>query len=151
MPQFEPKGVREYGWGVTAPNYATATHAVTVLTYYGIDDGVSCRGLYGVAWSYTGGTPAGGNLLVQDGAITVLNLDLPATAISDRIVFPTPYVAAQGNNLTVTLADGGSGIVGKVNGIGQFTTASYPADAPLGIDFDFGDPDLSGLLFAGVL
>lgn len=151
MPLFEPKFVREMGWGATVPNTATATDAAATLTYYGIDDGVSCLGIYGVAWSYSGGTPAGGNLQIADGDTVVFDIDLPAEATNDDLIFPSPFVCLSGNNLVITLASGGSDIVGKVNGIGPFVTQTYPGGPPLSVDFDFSDPANSGLLFAGVL
>ena len=143
-PLYNPQAVRENGgWALQAPNTAAATHAATVLTYYS-PGATLCCGLYGVAWSYSGGTPAGGRLTVADGTTVFLDIDLPAAAVWDRLIFPAPFIAAPGNNLVITLADGGGGIVGKLSGIVPFEAVGYPATAIQ--DLDFSDPNNSGLI-----
>ena len=70
----------------------------------------------GIAWSYVGGLPVGGNLKVEDvSGTTVFSMD-----ISDQgagvIVFPKPKKSAAINTaMIITLASGGAGITGKLS------------------------------------
>jgi hypothetical protein len=69
----------------------------------------------GVAWSYVGGTPSGGNLMIQDGNAIVFTVDIDKSG-PGSFEFPNPKVAAAINTaMTITLAAGGSGVTGKVS------------------------------------
>ena len=73
----------------------------------------------GIAWSY-GSAPTGGNLLIQDGATTIFNMDITAAG-PGVIVFPRPKKGTPGNALTITLAGGGGPIQGRVNVLDHWT------------------------------
>jgi hypothetical protein len=94
---------------VNAPSSNTAA----VLTYAAVSD--RRHVLDGVQFSYSGGTPTGGNLKVEDGAgTTVLSLDV--TAAGHGWVPFAPGLAGRVNTaMIVTLAAGGSGVSGKLN------------------------------------
>ena len=67
-----------------------------------------------IFYSYAGGTPAGGNIKVEDGAgNTVFSQDV-AVAGRDQIDFDPPLHGSLSTNLIVTLAAGGGSVVGKV-------------------------------------
>ena len=75
----------------------------------------------GVAWSYIGGIPSGGNLLVTDAGVTVFSMDIPDQG-AGFIVFPHPKINAAVNTaMVVTLAAGGVAITGKVSVLNHWT------------------------------
>lgn len=76
----------------------------------------------GVAWSYHGGIPANGNLLVEDVAgTTVFSVDIHEEGPGGYI-FPKPKKAAAANTaMIITLAAGGAGITGKVSVLNHWT------------------------------
>lgn len=59
-------------------------------------------------------TPAGGNLLVQDGEATLLVVDISDSRVC-RIPFLRGLAGRPGEALTVTLAGGGGAVSGKLN------------------------------------
>jgi hypothetical protein len=141
---FDPQGVREGGgWGATLPTTATATHANAVLTLYS-PAAPRCIGVYGFAWSYSGGTPAGTRLTIADGTTVVYDEDLSVTVGSGVVNFPCPFIASLGKNIVATLYDGGSGIVGKLSAISPFYAVGSPTES---VDqLDFNNPFNSGIL-----
>ncbi len=141
---YNPWHVREEAWGSSVPNVTTATHAAATLTYYS-PGAPKCCGIYGVAWSYTGGTVTGGNIQMLDGLVVVFNQDIDLKG-EGEITFPSPFIALPGNNLSFVLTDGGSGVVGRLAGISPFISKNYPADlTPV---LDFSNPANSGLFGA---
>jgi hypothetical protein len=94
----------------TDSNSGTAGAASTIT--YVASPGNS-HTISGVAWSY-GASPTGGNLLIQDGSNTILNLDITAAG-PGVIVFPRPKKGTPGANLVITLAGGGGSVQGRVN------------------------------------
>lgn len=101
-------------------NTATATHAAATLTYAAPGDGVGYV-LPGIVVSYAG-TVTGGNVTVQDGAMTVLDVDLLVGTWP--IIFPMPILCQGNAPLTITLTDGGASVVGKINALGVDTQPS---------------------------
>jgi len=90
-----------------------ASNTAAVVTY-----AASGRGQHviagGIAYSYAGGTPAGGNLKIEDGSgTTVLSLDIPTAGWG---VIPLSFAlrGSASKAMIVTLAAGGSGVTGKV-------------------------------------
>lgn len=103
---------------VAAANYATATNAAATLTYAAAGSGVS-HVIGGIVFSYSG-TPTGGSLTITDGGVTVFSVDITASG-PGPIVFPRPMKFAANSAVVVTLAAGGSGIVGKVQTSSKWT------------------------------
>ncbi len=142
MPLFDPQAVREFVWGSGVVNTATATHGAAVLTYYA-PGGLSCCGIYGVRWSYVGGTLTGGRLTIADGTVVFYDEDISGTP-EGEVVFPSPFLALPGNNIVITLADGGASVVGKLSGISPFVAVTYPPE--LIPTLNFNNPANSGLI-----
>jgi hypothetical protein len=141
---FNPQSVREgSGWSAAMPTTATQTHANTVLTLPAPGK-PRCVGFYGVAYSYSGGSITGARLTIADGTLVFFDEDLTLTVGTNIIYFPSPFIAAPGNNIVITLYDGGAGIVGKLSAISPFIAVNTPAEA---LDMlDFNNPFNSGLL-----
>jgi hypothetical protein len=101
---------------------APAANTNAVITYSAAGAG-QVHVLSGVAWSYTGGTPAG-LLKVEDGAGNVVfQLDL-AAAGTGQVNFLPPKKGSANTALVITLTAGGAGITGKVNALGHWTETS---------------------------
>lgn len=64
-------------------------------------------------WSYSN-DPAGGRLWIQDGATVIFDIDITRGG-PGSLQFNNDGRSSPGNALTVTLAAGGAGIVGKLN------------------------------------
>jgi len=99
------------------PESATHTHSpaantAAVVTLAAAGAGVS-NVMGGIYWSYDD-DPTGGNILVQDGATTVLSVDVTAGG-TGFLPFDTPIRGSANTQLVVTLAAGGAGISGKIN------------------------------------
>lgn len=74
----------------------------------------------GIAWSYSG-SPTGGNLTITDGNLgTVFNLDVTAAGPGYIPLIP-PACGTVNASLVVTLAAGGSGVLGKLTVLGRWT------------------------------
>ncbi len=97
-----------------AANYATATHAAATVTNAAVAGQRTV--IDGVAWSYSGGTPAG-SLTITDGGTTVFSVDVTANG-PGQVTVPKGLSSAVNSALVVTLADGGASLVGKVNVLG---------------------------------
>jgi len=100
-------------------NVATGTHVANTVNYPAGGSGVSHL-ITGVVLSYSGGSVTGGNVQVKDGTNVVFNLDIVAAG-AEKISFNPPLKGSPNTALSVVLADGGSGILGKVNVIGHYT------------------------------
>lgn len=98
--------------------HAPASNTAAVVTYAAAGVGVA-HVLSGIAWSYSG-TPTAGNLKVEDGAATVLSLDI-TSAGPGFIPFDPPKKGAANSALVITLAAGGSGVSGKVSVLSHWT------------------------------
>lgn len=99
-------------------DYATQTGADSVLSYVAAGAGVS-HILSGVVWSYSGvaTTPsdtAPGTLTVSDGSNVVRSIDITSTG-PGFLNFQPAIKGTANTAMTVTLTDGGSGVVGKIN------------------------------------
>ena len=68
----------------------------------------------GLVWSYSGGTPSGGNLRVTDGDSVVFNMDITAAG-AGFVPFTPAKRGTTGSSMTITLAAGGTGVSGKVS------------------------------------
>lgn len=90
-----------------------ATHAAAVLTVAAPPTGDELI-LKELTVSYSA-APTGGNVQVTDGATLVLDVDV---TVAGETSIPLPEEGLRlhrGNALTVTLADGGAAIIGRVN------------------------------------
>jgi hypothetical protein len=102
--------------------HAPAVNTAAVVTYAAV--AAVKHVITGIAWSYVGGVPVGGNLMIEDiSGTTVFSMD-----ISDQgagvITFPRPKVSAAANKaMIITLAAGGAGVTGKVSVLGHWTEA----------------------------
>ncbi len=77
--------------------------------------------IHGVQWSYNG-APTGGRLTMTDGTDT---WDIDITAAGPGGYAPL-WGGAEGAQVTITLAAGGSGVTGKLNV--QYTTESSESE-----------------------
>ena len=102
--------------------HAPAANTAAIVTYAAVAAVKHC--VSGIAWSYVGGIPTGGNLKIEDvSGTTVFTLDIDEGG-PGVIVFPKPKKAAAVNTaLIVTLAAGGAGITGKVSVLNHWTEA----------------------------
>lgn len=102
---------------VAADIHAPAANTPAVVTYAAV--AAQRHQIGGIVWSYTGGIPTGGNLLVADAGVTIFIIDIPDEGVG-FIMFPSPIIAAAINTaLVITLAAGGAGITGKLNILGH--------------------------------
>lgn len=101
---------------------APAVNTAAVVTY-GASAG-NYHVITGVAWSYIGGVPVGGNLLITDAGATVFSIDI-AEEGPGFFTFPAPKRGAAVNTaMVVTLAAGGAGITGKVSVLNHWLEAA---------------------------
>ena len=100
--------------GVAADVNAPAVNTAAVVTYGAAANAV--HAITGVAWSYDGGIPVGGNLLIEDVAgTTVFSIDITEEG-PGFFIFPNPKRSAVVNTaMIITLAAGGAGITGKLS------------------------------------
>jgi hypothetical protein len=123
---------------------APAAHTAATLTFPGAPGFQQI--LHKVDWSYSGsGTLAGGNLIVQDGSTTVFSQDITSQG-AGFTKFDPPLAGSTGNALTVTLADGGANVSGKINV--RHSVQRYffnPLNPVLSVsNLDFSNPANSG-------
>jgi hypothetical protein len=100
-----------------------AANTAAVVTYIAASGLKHC--ISGVAWSYTGGDPVGGNLKIEDVSGTkVFSVDITSQG-PGVIIFPRPKRSAvSGTAMIITLAAGGSAaITGKLSILGHWTEA----------------------------
>lgn len=95
---------------------APASNTAAVITYAASSAAANVgHVVQGIVWSYSGGTPTGGNLKIENGSgVTVFSLDI-TSAGAGFIPFPLPKKGSGATALIITLAAGGSGVSGKVN------------------------------------
>ena len=100
--------------------HAPAVNTAAVVTYAGVGAVRHC--ITGMAWSYDGGIPVGGNILVEDVAATdVFNIDITEEG-PGFFIFPSPKRAAAVNTaMIITLAAGGAGVTGKLSVLNHWT------------------------------
>jgi hypothetical protein len=99
-------------------NYATAAaNTSAVLTYAAVAN--QSHILSGVAFSYSA-TPVGGSLTITDGLTIVLSVDILSGG-AGFIPFNPPVRGSINTALTITLAAGGAGVIGKVSTLGRWT------------------------------
>lgn len=103
----------------TTADYATASGATATVTYAAQTNYHHI--IYGIAFSYSGGTLSGGNIQIKDGSNVIFNLDV-LTENSYIIPFYMGLMGSKNSALTVVLANGSSGVVGKVNVLGHLIT-----------------------------
>jgi hypothetical protein len=104
---FRPSGVVS-----DSTDVATATNAAAAITYGAAGAGAR-HAISGLCWSYSG-PPTGGGLIVTDGGTTVFTIDI-TSAGAGFIPFDPFKLFAVNTDVVVTLAAGGSGVVGKVS------------------------------------
>ena len=90
---------------------ATATNANATATLAAAGSGIK-NVIDGIAWSYSGGIPVGGRVVISDGSSIVFDEDVTSSGAG---FFPVRRKGTANTALTVTLYAGGAGIVGKVN------------------------------------
>jgi hypothetical protein len=95
-----------------------SSNTAAVVTYAAAGSGVS-HVLGGISWSYNA-TPTGGNIKIEDGATTVLSLDI-TSAGPGYIPFARAKKGTANTALVVTLAAGGSGVSGKLSILSHWT------------------------------
>jgi hypothetical protein len=113
------RGIRcqgTYDTGTTG-DVANATNAAATVTYAAAGAG-KYNVITGVAWSYSA-APTGGNLQIADGANVLLNIDITAAG-PGFFMFPTPKKGSNNTALTLTLAAGGAGVVGRLSVLGAW-------------------------------
>lgn len=108
--------------GAAADVHEPAVNTAAVVTYAG-SAGVK-HVITGVWWSYSGGIPTGGNLMVEDvSGTTVFVTDITEEG-AGFCIFPKPKKAALVNTaMIITLAAGGAGVTGKVSVLSHWTEA----------------------------
>lgn len=131
---------------VTAPDltttnevHAPAAATAAVLTFAAQTD--LAHVLSEVTWSYSA-APTGGGLVIADGADTIFTIAITAAG-PGQVVFPRGKRGRSGRAMTVTLADPGGTVVGKVN------ASHYTIEVIAGSILDFSDESNSGWI--GVL
>ena len=75
---------------------------------YGLVDAI-----YGIYWSYSGGTPTG-RITISDSGTSVFDIDI-TSAGPGFMAFPIPPKAQRKGAYAVTLYAGGAGVIGKLN------------------------------------
>lgn len=96
-------------------NYATAAANTAVTITYAASGAQVNRphAIRGLVWSYSGGTPVG-SLTITEGGTTVFSIDITSEG-PGFINWPLGAGTSSNIELAVTLAAGGSDIVGKLN------------------------------------
>ena len=99
--------------------HAPAANTAAVVTYALI--AALRHVITGFVWSYVGGIPVGGNVIITDGGATVFSMDIDESG-PGIIVFPKPKRStAVGTAMIITLAAGGAGITGKLSILNHYT------------------------------
>ena len=93
-----------------AAHIATGTNAAATITIAAAGADVSNL-VSGVSWSYNG-LPTGGRITISDGETIVYDIDITAAGTG---FLPVMRKGSANTAMTVTLAAGGSGVVGKIN------------------------------------
>jgi len=104
----------------TSDVHVPSSNTAAVLTFSAAGGGIS-HALSGVAWSYSGGDPTGGNLKIEDGSGNVVfSVDITSQG-PGFFPFPRPKKGTANTAMIITLAAGGSGVTGKVNALNHWT------------------------------
>lgn len=98
-------------------SYDTNTNDAAVVTYAAVSG--SKNSIEGVSWSYSGGTPTG-SLTIEDGSGNVIFSEDITVAGPGFFNFST-LTGTVNTAMIITLAAGGSGVVGKLNVLGHKT------------------------------
>lgn len=98
--------------GAAADVHAPAVNTAAIVTYALVAG--QQHYITGVAWSYYGGIPTGGNLTITDGGAVVFNVDVNEEG-PGFFTFPRPKSAGVGNAMVITLTAGGAAVTGKVS------------------------------------
>ena len=97
----------------TTSDTATSTANAAVSITYAALAGLA-HALHSLIVSYSGGT-ASGELKIEDGAgTTVFSVVLPAAGVY-VIPFPAPLMGNKNTAMVITLAAGGTSVIGKIN------------------------------------
>lgn len=75
----------------------------------------------GVAWSYYGGIPIGGNLTITDAGATVFNIDICEEGPGFFDFVPPKRSAAINTAMVATLTAGGVAVTGKLSILGHWS------------------------------
>jgi hypothetical protein len=103
--------------------HTPASNAAAVVTLAAVSNYRHVLG--GVAWSYDG-APTGGNLTIEHGSgVVVLDLDITASGPGFLPLTP-PLVGDNNTALIVTLAAGGTGVVGKLSILSRWQVQQWP-------------------------
>ena len=102
--------------------HAPAVNTAAVVTYAAVAG--KKHVISGIAWSYAGADPVGGNLKVEDvSGTTVFTMDITSEG-AGFMVFPQPKASAAVNTaMIITLAAGGASVSGKVSIVNHFVEA----------------------------
>lgn len=93
--------------------HAPAVNTAAVVTYGAVAG--ERHYITGVAWSYIGGIPVDGNLLITDAGATVFEIDVNDEGPGAFYFNPPKRSAAVNTIMVITLAAGGAAITGKVS------------------------------------
>jgi hypothetical protein len=95
--------------------HAPASNTAAVLNYAASGALSKSHFFQGLAWSYSGGDPTGGNLKIEDGSGNVVfSMDITSQG-AGFVPFPEAMHGTGNTALIITLAAGGSGVTGKVS------------------------------------
>lgn len=120
-----------------------AAHTAAVITLAAATD--QAHVVSGVIYSYAGAANlpsevAPGRLTIADGSDTIFDIDIPSSGVFS-IQFSPPKQGRAGRAMTITLADGGASVQGKLNLTGHWTVYTVSGGSA-----DFSDETSSGLL-----
>lgn len=101
----------------TADFHAPAANTIAAITYPAAAG--KRHFLSGIAFSYSGGLPTGGSLVILVGGAIVFSLDIIEEG-ENIISFNPIQFGTEGSALAIQLAAGGVGISGKVNALGHW-------------------------------
>lgn len=111
--QFAPEVRNAPVLGTSADTATSSTNAAGTITYAAV--ATKRHSISGVAWSYSGAL-TGGKITVKDGSTTIFEIDITASG-PGSVQFPRPKAGSINTDMTITIAAGGSGVVGKVNAL----------------------------------
>ncbi len=116
--------------------HAPATHTAAVLTWAA--EANKAHVVKDIVFSYAStGTITTGNLIIADGSDTIFNVDI---TIKDVVTLPITRKGHAGRAMTITLADAGADVTGKLN------ATHYLVNQVAGGELDLNDEMNSGLL-----
>ena len=99
--------------------HAPAVNTAAVVTYGAV--ATQRHYITGVAWSYYGGIPTGGNLTITDAGAAVFNVDINEEG-PGFFTFPVTLRSGAVNQaLVTTLTAGGAAVTGKLSMLGHWS------------------------------